>query len=106
MKKILVFLVTLSVASSCNVLDQVPESAFTPTNFYKNSDDAIAAVSSIYDQLNTADLYNQIIWIVQDQATDDAEWGGGRSTANQAKNDLDKYTFTPATSTFQSTWSA
>lgn len=106
MKKIIAFIATVSIATSCNVLDQVPESAFTPTNFYKNSDDAIAAISSVYDQLNTQDLYNQVMWIVQDQATDDAEWGGGRSTANQAKNDLDKYTFTPATSTFQSTWSA
>lgn len=50
-------------------------------------------------------MYGQIMWILQDQATDDAEWGNGRSTANQPKNDLDKYTFTPATNTFQSIWS-
>jgi hypothetical protein len=105
MKKIFLLLTTLCVVSACNVLDQIPESNFTPSNFYKNSDDAIAAVSSVYDQMNTAELYNQVIWIIQDQATDDSEWGGGRSTSNQAKNDLDKYTFTPATSTFQSTWS-
>lgn len=92
--------------TSCDVLDQTPESSFTPENFYKNADDAKAAVSSVYDLMNTAEMYNQIIWILQDQATDDSEWGGGRSTANQAKNDLDKYTFTPATSTFQSLWTA
>lgn len=89
---------------SCDVLEQIPESNFTPENFYKNGDDAKAAVSSAYDLLNTQELYNQVMWILQDQATDDAEWGGGRATANQAKNDLDKYTFTPATSTFQSLW--
>lgn len=105
MKKIFPFFLILFWASSCDVLDQVPESNFTPANFYKNADDAKAAVNSVYDPMNTAEMYNQVMWIIQDQATDDSEWGGGRSTANQAKNDLDKYTFTPATSTFLSVWS-
>jgi hypothetical protein len=105
MKKLFPFFLILFWASSCDVLDQVPESNFTPANFYKNADDAKAAVNSVYDPMNTADMYNQVMWIIQDQATDDSEWGGGRSTANQAKNDLDKYTFTPATSTFLSVWS-
>jgi hypothetical protein len=94
----------LILLSACDLLDQTSESSFTPENFYKNADDAKAAVNAVYDPLNTANLYAQAIWVLQDQATDDAEWGGGRSTANQAKNDLDKYTFTPATSTFQSVW--
>jgi hypothetical protein len=106
MKKILMlFGLLLGGMTSCEVLDQKPESNFTPTNFYKNADDAKAAVSSVYDPLNSANLYAQIMWILQDQATDDSEWGNGRSTANQPKNDLDKYTFTPATVTFQSIWS-
>jgi hypothetical protein len=90
---------------ACGRLDESPESNFTPDNFYKNADDARAATNAIYDLMNNANMYNQVIWVLQDQATDDAEWGGGRSTANQAKNDLDKYAFTPATSTFQSVWS-
>ncbi|GAA4402767.1 RagB/SusD family nutrient uptake outer membrane protein [Nibrella viscosa] len=105
MKKILIagFLLAFSI-TGCEVLDQTPESSFTPDNFYRNADDAKAAVSAVYDPLNTSNMYGQVMWILQDQATDDAEWGGGRSTANQAKNDLDKHTFTPATSTFQSLW--
>ncbi|GAA4452550.1 RagB/SusD family nutrient uptake outer membrane protein [Nibrella saemangeumensis] len=90
--------------SGCEVLNQTPESSFTPENFYRNADDAKAAVSTVYDPLNSSNMYGQVMWILQDQATDDSEWGGGRSTANQAKNDLDKHTFTPATSTFQSLW--
>lgn len=105
MKNSLVILCLLGGLSACNVLEQTPEATFTPTNFYRNADDARAAVSTIYDPLNSSNLYAQIMWIIQDQATDDAEWGNGRSTANQPKNDLDKYTFTPATSTFQSLWS-
>lgn len=108
MKQHIVYII-LSVlfltACTKSILDKTPESNFTPENFYKNSDDAKAAVSAVYDQMNTGDMYNQVMWILQDQSTDDAEWGNGRSTANQAKNDLDKYTFTPATTTFMSLWS-
>ena len=104
MKKLLSFCVLLTSLTACEVLEQTPESNFTPANFYKNADDAKAAVSAVYDPLNTGNMYGQVMWILQDQSTDDAEWGGGRSTANQPKNDLDRYTFTPATSTFQSLW--
>ncbi len=98
------FLLLLAALASCDVLEQTPESSFTPDNFYQNADDARAAVSTVYDLMNSSELYMQVMWILQDQATDDAEWGGGRSTANQPKNDLDKHTFTPATVTFQSLW--
>ena len=104
MKKIFILFGLLGSLLSCEVLNQQPESNFTPTNFYKNADDAKAAVSAVYDPLNSSNLYAQVMWILQDQASDDAEWGNGRSTANQPKNDLDKYTFTPATNTFQSIW--
>ena len=104
MKKTFILFGLLGSLFSCEVLNQQPESNFTPTNFYKNADDAKAAVSAVYDPLNSSNLYAQVMWILQDQSTDDAEWGNGRSTANQPKNDLDKYTFTPATNTFQSIW--
>lgn len=106
MQKLIFFLLVITGVHmmSCSRLDEAPDSSFTPANFYKNADDAKAAVSSVYDLLNNANLYNQAIWVLQDQATDDAEWGGGRSTANQSKNDLDKQTYTPATATFQAIW--
>jgi len=91
--------------TACNVLDQEPESAFTESNFYKTPGDAISAVNAIYDPLPTNDMYSQIMLAYQDQGTDDCEWGGGRNTANQAKNDVDKYTFTSATVYFYTTWS-
>ncbi len=93
------------LAAACNdILEKDPESSLSPGQFYRNADDARAAVSAVYDPMNGPNMYNQVMWIIQDQSTDDAEWGGGRSTANQAKNDLDKYTFTPQTSTFYSLW--
>lgn len=101
------YILSIVVMMSCSkILEKSPESNFTPDNFYKNAEDAKAAVNAVYDQMNTNDMYNQVMWIIQDQSTDDCEWGGGRSTANQPKNDLDKYTFTPATVTFQTLWSS
>src|SRR5690242_1059890 len=102
--KVLLFFLLLPFAA-CKVLDKEPESAFTESNFYKTAGDAISAINSVYDPLNSAGLYNQIMWVYQDQGTDDSEWGGGRNTANQAKNDVDKYTFTPSTAYFYTTWS-
>ena len=108
MKQTIYFILTtalLMTACGKKILEKTPEASFTPDNFYKNADDAKAAVSAVYDLMNSSEMYNQVMWILQDQSTDDAEWGNGRSTANQAKNDLDKYTFTPATTTFISLWS-
>jgi starch-binding outer membrane protein, SusD/RagB family len=100
------FLWLILIAVGCSdILDQKPESNLSPGQFYRNGDDAKSAISAVYDPLNSANMYNQVMWVIQDQSTDDSEWGGGRSTANQAKNDLDKYTFTPQTSTFYSVWS-
>lgn len=105
MQKFIPFLLLMIGAClSCGKLNEAPQSSFTPSNFYRNTDDAKAAVNSVYDLMNTANLYNQGMWVLMDQATDDSEWGAGRSTANQSKNDLDRYTFTPATTTFQAAW--
>lgn len=101
----LLIVVTALLAASCDVFDASPESNFTPDAFYRNADDAKSAVSAVYDLLLSQNLYNQAMWILMDQSTDDAEWGGGRSTVNQAKNDIDKYTFTPSTTTFYTVWS-
>ncbi|MEO5683215.1 MAG: RagB/SusD family nutrient uptake outer membrane protein [Chitinophagaceae bacterium] len=101
----LFLMAALLLAACSKILDKSPESNFTPDNFYRNAEDAKAAINAVYDLMNSNEMYNQVMWIIQDQSTDDSEWGNGRSTANQPKNDLDKYTFTPATTTFQSIWS-
>jgi starch-binding outer membrane protein, SusD/RagB family len=101
----LIIILLAAMLPACNILDQQPESAFTETNFYKTAGDATSAVNAIYDPLPGNNMYSQIMLAYQDQGTDDCEWGGGRNTANQAKNDVDKYTFTTATVYFYTTWS-
>lgn len=102
--KYLIIALLAVLLPACNILDQQPESAFTAENFYKTPGDAISAVNAIYDPLPTNNMYNQLMLAYQDQGTDDCEWGGGRNTSNQAKNDVDKYTFTTATVYFYTTW--
>ena len=104
MKKYFLLSTVLASLFGCAKLDVTPESAFTPDNFYGNLNDATAAVNAVYDPLGTNDFYWQNIPSLQDQSTDDAEWGGGRSTANTSKNELDRYTFTPSTITFFQVW--
>lgn len=104
MKNIIYILLFIGFAGCTKVLDKNPEASFATTNFYRTSADAIAAVNSIYNPLLSQNLYNQVMWVFQDQSTDDAEWGNGRNTANQGKNDLDKYTFTPSTVYFYAFW--
>lgn len=96
----------MMVTGACEkILDKSPESSFSPSNFYKTSSDAIAAINAAYDPIMSNNFYQQIMLAFSDQSTDDAEWGNGRNTANQGKNDLDKYTFTPSTVYFYSNWS-
>jgi len=104
MKKILYIIILLGLASCTKVLDKNPEASFATSNFYVTSADAVAAINAVYNPLISQNIYNQIMWAFQDQSTDDAEWGNGRNTANQAKNDLDKYTFTPSTVYFYAFW--
>ena len=104
MKKFLYIAIILGFAHCTKVLDKNPEASFATSNFYKTQADAVAAINSIYNPLLSQSLYNQVMWTFQDQSTDDAQWGNGRNTANQAKNDLDKYTFTPSTVYFYSFW--
>ncbi len=101
---ILLVTALLSFAGGCAKLDVVPESAFTPSNFYANLDDATAAVSAAYDPLGTNEFYWQSMPSLQDQSTDDCEWGNGRNTSNTSKNEVDRYTFTPSTITFFQVW--
>lgn len=104
MKTIIYILILLGFAGCTKVLDKNPEASFATSNFYITSADAVAAVNSIYNPLLSQNIYNQIMWVFQDQSTDDSEWGNGRNTANQSKNDLDKYTFTPSTVYFYAFW--
>ena len=47
--------VLLILAPACTDLTEVPQSAITPENFYRNEDEVIGGLASVYAQLRTTD---------------------------------------------------
>lgn len=78
MRKIVIlsFLIVLSV-SSCNSLDEDPQALIVADHFYNTIGEADAAVVAAYNGLNsgTHTLYNRLIQISTEMATDDYEAG-------------------------------
>jgi starch-binding outer membrane protein, SusD/RagB family len=75
-KHIYLFSVLLSF-TSCVSIDEDPESFITEDQFYKNDQEAISAVNAVYNGLNssTHTLYNRLIQIGTEMATDDYQAG-------------------------------
>jgi hypothetical protein len=61
-------LALLVLAPACTDLTEVPQSAITPENFYRNADEAIGGLASVYAQLRTTnDDYYDISEISTDE---------------------------------------
>ena len=62
---------------SCVSLDEEPQSFLTADQFYENEEHAIAAVNAVYNGLNssTHTLYNRLLQISTEMATDDYQAG-------------------------------
>jgi starch-binding outer membrane protein, SusD/RagB family len=73
---IIAITLALSVAS-CVSIDEEPESFITEDQFYKNDQEATSAVNAVYNGLNssTHTLYNRLIQIGTEMATDDYQAG-------------------------------
>ncbi|MDO7875868.1 RagB/SusD family nutrient uptake outer membrane protein [Hymenobacter sp. ASUV-10] len=70
-------LVALSASSCKDFLEEDPKNFVAVTNFYKNGDDATAAVNAIYAYLNststgsTAGVYHSSFWVAAGLASDE-----------------------------------
>ena len=53
MKKIAYFIIALSMACSCDFLEQKPYSSVTPENFYSTEEQMRMALVSCYETINT-----------------------------------------------------
>src|SRR5688572_18329955 len=62
---------------SCVDLDEDPESFLTADQFYQTEDQALAAVNAVYNGINntTHTLYNRLLQIGTEMATDDYQAG-------------------------------
>ena len=88
--KILAVAVSIFALSACDLLEEKPESFISPSNFYKNSADAVAAVNAVYDVVSSIGVYNQCMWWVADMSTDDVTAGVGVN--NLSILQIDSYT--------------
>ena len=93
MKKIFYTIITAITLVACSDLDIKPDGINTAENLFETEQDAEAAVNAMYASMQTHDVYNQFMEVVQSQGTDDAEWGYGRNTSNVNKLQMDKFQF-------------
>lgn len=86
--KIIFYLLLMVILSNdfaaCVKLDENPASLIVSENFYKNQSQAVAAVTAIYRKLYESgqSLYNSLIQIGVEMATDDYEAGPRARNAN------------------------
>jgi hypothetical protein len=89
-----VFLTALLLAPACTDLTEVPTSAITPENFYRNEDEVIGGLASVYAQLrSTTDEAYNISEISSDEMivpTRGQDWLDGGKWL-----DIHRHTFTP-----------
>lgn len=93
MRYIYKFFFLLIFLSGCADLELTPDGSNTSENLFQTERDAEAAVNAMYASMQTHDVYNQFMEVIQSQGTDDAEWGFGRNTGNVNKLQMDKFEF-------------
>src|SRR5688572_33414920 len=77
MKKLIYTSILSLSLFSCVDLDEEPQSFITSERFYQNEEQAVAAINAVYNGLNssTHTLYNRLLQISTEMATDDYQAG-------------------------------
>lgn len=97
MKRIIFSVFALLYISSCDFLDETPKDFLSPANFYTTSNDAVAAVNSIYDQLG----YYGNLWQLGERPSDNLQDG---PVSRDVSLELHTFTWNSATSIFGGIW--
>lgn len=99
MKKYLAIITIAILAVSCNFLDEDLKGGYTSENYYTSSSKAEMAVNAVYNS-----LYNNILWMFGDVASDDSVKGGDAGDQPQINeiNDLNATTDNGSLNTFWS----
>lgn len=85
-----VAIVAFSLSSCKKFLTEEPYSFLTPTNFYRNQGDAIAALNGVFSTMQPQSFYQRTVFIVSDNASDLIYAAPGTSTD---RNSLTDHTF-------------
>ena len=97
MKKYIAIITVAIVAVSCNFLDENLKGGYSSENYYTSASKAEMAVNAVYNS-----LYNNILWMFGDVASDDSVKGGDSGDQPQINeiNDLNATTDNGSVSTF------
>lgn len=79
----------LFLGSCTKQLEEKPFTFLSPVNFYKNADDAAAAINGVYSELYTYDLFNQPYWNLtglDEDHVSGADWFLGNAGAGNPQN--------------------
>lgn len=89
--KILALIIATSTLVSCKkFLTEEPGSFLTPSNFYQNEKDAIAALNGVFSVMQPQSFYQRTVYTVSDNASDLMYAGPGAAD----RNTLTSHTFT------------
>ncbi|WP_460618984.1 RagB/SusD family nutrient uptake outer membrane protein [Hymenobacter ruber] len=91
MKKVLIPVFALAALASCNVLDKEPLTTIAPSNFFKTSEDAEAAITATYDGLQKKGCYAEVLNLIGNMPSDDC------TSTNTDVRALDFITWTSTT---------
>ena len=101
--RVFCLLAVLGLAAGCDFLSTAPKGVLTTENFFKTSDQAVAATNATYNMLREWQVH-VFSWIgLTDIVSDDATKG---STPGDASflGDLDNLTFDPGNLAFGDPW--
>lgn len=106
MKKIITFLLGVTVLVSCTDLEVTPTSFVTEDNFFKTQDDAVASVTAVYASLSLdpgeQSLFGRNLYFLTDMASDYA--AAGVSATNPQVRALSSLTHDATTDRVQVAW--
>jgi hypothetical protein len=107
MKKIITFLLSVTVLVSCTDLEVQPTSFVTQDNFFKSQDDAVASVTAVYASLvndppGEQSLFGRNLYFLTDMASDYA--AAGVSATNPQVRALSSLTHDATSDRVQLAW--
>lgn len=106
----LVILLIMVMISSCDFLDEDPESLITSSNYYQTEEDAVAAVNALYDYLTVGTdylwdpgfggIFFNDYWVFQDLLSDNCY----ETLSSPEYRNISEFRFTPDNQRFELYW--
>lgn len=99
-------ILVLVLITGCNdqILTKNSPNEVTAANFYKNGEDAVAAVNSVYDPLQYRGLFKNSYWSIGDITSDDAYKGDGGKSDGPAWWEFDLFDIKSSNALLAESW--